>query len=77
MTLDLHALARKLTDAADRCAEAKVSVSNFELIISRDGHGTGRSESVPFALLFLSDQDVLGDALTRLGLPGRRDASTS
>jgi hypothetical protein len=66
MTFDLDQLARRMTDAAKRAGGMQVTVSTFDLIISKDGHGTNRCESVPFAALFLSDKDVLGEALDRL-----------
>jgi hypothetical protein len=69
MKFDLKQLAQRLTDAAQRTDSLDVSVSNFDLILSRDGHGTKRSESVPFAALFLSDRDLLGQALDRLQIP--------
>ncbi len=66
MTLDLDLLARRMTEAAARTTGLTVTVSNFDLILSQDGHGTGRSEAIPFAALFLSDRDPLGEALDRL-----------
>ena len=66
MTFDLDQLARRLADAAKRADGLQGTVSTFDLIISKDGHGTNRCESVPFASLFLSDKDVLGEALDRL-----------
>jgi hypothetical protein len=68
MTFDLDQLAKRLTDAAARAKGLEVTVSNFDLILAKDGHGTNRCESVPFAALFLSENDVLGEALDRLGL---------
>jgi hypothetical protein len=69
MNFDLDQLAKRLTAAAQRAAGMDVSVSGFDLILSKDGHGTHRSESVPFAALFLSDRDLLGQALDRLHIP--------
>jgi hypothetical protein len=69
MKFDLDQLARRVAEAAERAQGLQVSVSTFDLILSQDGHGTGRSESVPFAALFLSDHDMLGEALDRLGKP--------
>jgi hypothetical protein len=69
MKFDLDQLAQRLTAAAERASGLDVTVSNFDLILSKDGHGTGRSESLPFAALFLNDQDVLGQALDRLSGP--------
>jgi hypothetical protein len=69
MKFDLRQLAERLTEAAQRADNLDVSVSNFDLILSRDGHGSARSESVPFAALFLSDNDLLGRALDRLQIP--------
>ena len=70
MKFDLNRLAQRLTDAAQRADGLEVTVSNFDLILSKDGHGTHRSESVPFAAFFLSEQDVLAQALDRLGVAG-------
>jgi hypothetical protein len=66
MKFDLDQLAQRLTVAAQRADGLDISVSSFDLILSKDGHGTHRSESVPFAALFLNDQDVIGQALDRL-----------
>jgi hypothetical protein len=67
MKFDLDQLAKRLTDAAARTEGLEISISNFDLILAKDGHGTNRCESVPFAALFLSDKDLLGEALDRLG----------
>jgi hypothetical protein len=67
MTFDLDQLAKRLTAAAARAKGLEVTMSNFDLILAKDGHGTNRCESVPFAALFLSEKDVLGEALDRLG----------
>lgn len=74
MKFDLDQLARRLTDAAARSGGLEVTISNFDLILAKDGHGTNRCESVPFAALFLSDKDVLAEALDRLD---KVDASPS
>jgi hypothetical protein len=66
MKFDLDQLARRLTDAAARAGGLEVTISNFDLILAKTGHGTNRCESVPFAALFLSDKDVLAEALDRL-----------
>jgi hypothetical protein len=66
MDFDLNQLADRLRSAADRAAHLKVTVSGFDLILSKDGYGAGRSESVPFAGLFLRDDDLLTQALDRL-----------
>jgi hypothetical protein len=66
MKFDLDRLATRLTAAAQRTQGLTVSVSNFDLILSKDGYGTQRSESVPFGSLFLSERDPLGEALDRL-----------
>jgi len=66
MDFDLNQLADRVRAAADRAGGLKVTVSGFDLILSKDGYGANRSESVPFASLFLSDRDVLGQALDRL-----------
>lgn len=74
MTFDLERLAERLTSAAGRLDGVKVTVSNMDLILSRDGFGTGRSEAVPFAALFLRDDDVLAQALDRLEAKGQATA---
>ena len=66
MHVDLTRLAERLTAAAGRSGDLEVSASSTDLILSRDGFGTGRSEAVPFAALFLRDDDVLAQALDRL-----------
>jgi hypothetical protein len=66
MDFDLNQLAERLRAAADRAADLKITVSGFDLILSKDGYGTTRSESLPFAALFLRPEDVLGRALDRL-----------
>ncbi len=66
MTLDLNDLAERLRSAADRAAGLTVTVSATDIILSKDGYGTGRSEGVPFAALFLRKEDVLGQAINRL-----------
>ena len=67
MKFDLDRLAKRLTDAAARTQGLEITISNFDLILAKDGHGANRCESIPFAALFLSDKDVLGEALDRLG----------
>jgi hypothetical protein len=69
MDFNLDQLAERIRAAADRASGLKVTVSGFDLILSKDGYGAGRSEAVPFAALFLRDTDVLGEALSRLGCP--------
>ena len=66
MDFDLNRLADRLTAATARLEGLKVTVSGFDLILSKDGYGAGRSESVPFAALFLRDEDMLGQAIDRL-----------
>jgi hypothetical protein len=66
MDFDLNQLADRLRTAADRSSGLKVTVSGVDLILSKDGYGVNRSEAVPFASLFVSDRDVLGQALDRL-----------
>jgi hypothetical protein len=70
MDFDLSQLADRMRAAADRSAGLKITVSGFDLILSKDGYGANRSEAVPFASLFLSDRDVLGRALDRLEAAG-------
>jgi hypothetical protein len=66
MKFDLEQLAKRLAAAAARSGGLEVTISNFDLILAKAGHGTNRCESVPFAALFLSDKDVLAEALDRL-----------
>jgi len=66
MDFDLNRMAERLRAAADRANDFKVTVSNFDLILSKAGHGASRSESVPFAAMFLREDDVLGQAIARL-----------
>ncbi len=74
MKFDLKMLADRLEDAAGRSAGLTVEVTATDLVFSKDGHGTDGSESVPFAALFLREDDVLAQALTRLEA---RDAPSS
>jgi hypothetical protein len=67
MDFDLGQLATRVQAAAARAEGLKITVSGFDLILSKDGHGTNRSESIPFAALFLRGEDLLGEALDRLG----------
>ncbi len=64
--VDLPRLAERIRAAAERAGDLQVSASNTDLIFSREGYGTGRSESVPFPALFLRDDDVVAQALDRL-----------
>ena len=66
MQFDLAQLADRLTAAKGRISGLSIEVSATDLILVKDGHGTGRSESFPFAALFLRPDDVLGQALDRL-----------
>ena len=66
MSFDLAQSARRLAAASQRAAGLEVSVSSFDLILSKTGYGTRRSEAVPFAALFLSERDLLAEALNRL-----------
>lgn len=77
MKFDLDQLAKRVTAAAGRAEGLEISISNFDLILAKTGHGTNRSESVPFASLFLSDKDVLGEALDRLDKVGNPPAPPS
>ena len=66
-TFDLAQLADRLHAAAERAKGLQVTVSPTDLIFSKDGYGTGKSESVGFQLLFLQpDRDLVGEALDRL-----------
>jgi len=66
MDFDLAALADRLRAASDRAGGLKVTITATDLIVSKDGYGTGRSEGVPFPALFLRKEDVLAQALDRL-----------
>lgn len=66
MDFDLAALADRLKAASDRAGGLKVTVTATDLILSKDGYGTGRSEGIPFPALFLRQDDVLAQALDRL-----------
>jgi hypothetical protein len=68
MEFDLNQLAVRVRAAADRSSALKVTVSGFDLILSKDGYGANRSESVPFAAMFLREDDILRQALDRLDL---------
>ena len=77
MTFDLERLAKRLTSAAGRLDGLTVTVSNMDLILSRDGFGTRRSEAVPFAALFLREDDVLAQALDRLEAAGAQTSAAA
>lgn len=66
MQIDLTLIAERLRAASERVRAYEVTASATDLIVSKDGHGTGRSESVPLTALFLRQEDVLGEALDRL-----------
>jgi hypothetical protein len=63
---DLNRLAERLKSAAGRLKGLSVTVSNNDLMFSKGGYGTGQSEAIPFSALFLRDDDVIEQALTRL-----------
>ena len=66
MTIDLKTIAERFQKAAERIEGLTVTVSNTDVIFSRDGYGTYQSASVPFGAIFLSDEDQIGKALDRL-----------
>jgi hypothetical protein len=68
---DLNQLADRIRAAADRAQGLTITLSANDLILSKDGYGTGRSEGIPFAALFLRQEDVLAQALDRLLGEGR------
>lgn len=70
MKFDLGMLADRLKNAAERSTGLSVEVTATDLVLVKDGHGTGRSESVPFAALFLQPADIMGQALDRLEQQG-------
>jgi hypothetical protein len=71
---DLKQLADRLAAAAERVAQSphglKAEVSTTDLILvahgGEGGHGTGRTESLAFPVLFHRDGDRLAQALDRL-----------
>jgi hypothetical protein len=65
--VDLGQIAERLRAASDRAKDLTVTTSATDLILSRGGDGTGRSEALPFAALFLRSDDALAKALERLG----------
>ena len=72
--IDLKALAERLATNADRIAASPAGLcteaSMTDLVIAahgRDGgHGQGRTESVPFGVLFHDPVDRLGQAIDRI-----------
>ena len=74
LPLDLTMLADRLAKAAERVSASPAGlcteVTMTDLVIAahgRDGgHGQGRTESLPFGILFNDPQDRLSQALDRL-----------
>ena len=74
LPLDLKTLSDRLAKAAERVASSPAGlcteVTMTDLVIAahgRDGgHGQGRTESLPFGILFNDPEDRLGQALDRL-----------
>lgn len=66
MDFDFKRLSQRLAAAAERIDGLKITVSNTDLIFSKAGYGTDHSASIPFAALFLQDEDLLAKTLDRL-----------
>lgn len=66
MEVDLNQIADRLRSAAERAEGMKITVSATDIIISKSGYGTDRSEGLPIAALFLQKEDKLGQAVDRL-----------
>ena len=66
MTFDLGMLADRLRAVAERATDVTVEVTATDLVLIKSGHGTGRSESLPFAARVLQPADLLGQAMDRL-----------
>lgn len=66
MKFNLDKLADRLKAVAGRASDITVEVTATDLVLVKGGHGTGRSESLPFAALFLQPADMLGQAMDRL-----------
>jgi hypothetical protein len=74
LPLDLKMLADRLAKAAERVSASPTGlcteVTTTDLVIAahgRDGgHGQGRTESIPFGVLFNDPEDRLAQALDRL-----------
>ena len=74
LPLDLKRLSERLGKAADRVASSPAGlcteVTMTDLVIAAHGHdgghGQGRTESLPFGILFNDPEDRLGQALDRL-----------
>ena len=73
MDFDLNQFADRLKSASERTSGIKITISATDLILSKDGYGTGRSEGIPFPALFLREEDVLGKVLDRLVGPKSLD----
>ena len=73
-SLDLSRLVERLGAAADRISASSVGlcaeVTATDLVIAAHGedggHGQGRTESVPFGVLFRDDVDRLAQAIDRV-----------
>ena len=72
--LDLAKLADRLRSAAERISSSPAGlcaeVTATDLVIaahgSDGGHGQGRTESIPFGVLFHDPNDRLADAIERI-----------
>ena len=72
--IDLKTIASRLTAAADRIGQSPVSLTSqatmTDLVVTapgRDGaHGQGRTESIPFGVLFHDPIDRLSQAVDRI-----------
>ena len=74
LPLDLKKLADRLAKAAERVSASPAGlcteVTMTDLVIAAHGHdgghGQGRTEALPFGVLFNDPEDRLGQALDRL-----------
>lgn len=73
--VDFARFAQRARAAAERARGLTVTASSTDLIFSREGYGTGRCEAVPFAALFLRDEDLLAQALDRLDAEAPNEGS--
>ena len=72
--VDLKTIASRLQDAAERIAKTPIGLKSeatmTDLIVTAPaadgGHGQGRTESLPFGVLFHDPVDRLSEAIARI-----------
>jgi hypothetical protein len=72
--LDLARLVDRLRTASERISSSPAGlcaeVTSTDLVVAAHGtdggHGRGRTESIPFGILFRDDADRLGEAIDRI-----------